>query len=297
MVESVVNHHPRVLALKNRERNRSTATTQALSERTKAATSAQMPTMARPTVAKPHAPVVKKSSVPETQNSIADRIYAAFLKGDVDALRELGALEEGMVVASPDSDTSMDDRHFEQEFFGTDTTEAGVKQLMDSYGNARFVPVDQIYELREGDVVDFSGLMLQNGMQVPHFRVVKINNRGSSETEHILQCIVNAYYPFGNGRYRIVQGAIMEIKIPKPPKKIMGVRLGTAEPMLKEHQVIKAYHVTLGKDKGGEEVVMERKLFLASAVGGMRVYSNDKDAFEKGLFSPARMHRKANRPH
>jgi len=254
---------------------------QALTERTKTAASVQMPATVRPPVSRPWAPVAKKTPTPEAQENIAERIHTAFLKGDLDTLRKLGALEEGIVVTPPDSGTSLEDRNFEQEFFGIDTSEAGVKQLMDSYGSARFVPVDQIYELREGDVVDFSGLMLQNGMQVPHFRIVKINNRGSSETEHILQCIVNSYYPFGNGRYRIIREAIMEIKIPKPPKKIMGVRLGAAEPMLKEHQVIKAFHITLGKDRDGGEIIVERKLFLASAVGGMRVYSNNKDAFEK----------------
>lgn len=292
MIESVINSHPRVVALKTREKNRPSAMSQALSERTKSATATYLPTTARPSLAKPHVPVAKKPSAPETQASIAERIHAAFLKGDVDALRKLGALEEGTVVASPGGSADMDNQYFEQEFFGADTTEAGVKQLMASYGNVRFVAVDQIYQLRNGDVVDFSGLTLQNGMKVPHFRIVQINSRDDSETEHILQCVVNAYYPYGNAKYRIIERATMEIKIPKPPKTVMGVRIGTAVPMLKEHQIIKASHITLGKDKDGKEIVTDRKPFLSSSVGGMRVFSNDKDAFEKGLLSPARLHRK-----
>ena len=134
-------------------------------------------------------------------------------------------------------------------------------------------------------------------MEALHFRIVKINDRKSSETEHILQCLVDSYYRLGKG-FKIIRGATMEIKIPKPKKFLGFVSLKSGEPMLQENQSIKAWNVVYDQDpKSGEAVEVDRTLFLSSTIRGMRVFSNDKDAFDSGLLHSARMHRKGTKSH
>lgn len=293
LIESIVNAHPRVVALKNREKQRRAAGTVVVAERTKSSVSAHLPNRAS-TATPVRTPTAASAGTASIEEHSHAAFLAAFLSGDVEKLRKYGDLEE--VVTT--SGEPMDRQSLDQEFFGVESTQSDVEKLMESYGNVKFVAIDEIYELRRGDVVDFSGLVLENGMKALHFRIVKINSGKSSDTEHILQCLVDSYYQFGKV-FKIIRGATMEIKIPKPKKYFGGlVARKSDEPMLQENQSIKAWNITYGKNpKTGEVVEVNRALFLASNIVSMRVFCNDEGAFDSGLLHSARMHRKGAKPH
>jgi len=126
---------------------------------------------------------------------LESQITAAFASGNLNEIHALLERENIEVISLSSRKFPNSSDLKKKSLLGHEISFDIAKQLADSYKMDAFVPISEIICLKDGDVVSFRKLGISpDGMDIKHFRIVKIEEVRLTNSDYEIRCIANCIY-------------------------------------------------------------------------------------------------------